>query len=454
MDTGPPARAMTMNWTDIGNECVAHLQALLRLDTRNPPGNEHLAADYLRAPLDAAGIDSVTVGPSPERVSIVARLKGDGSQKPLLLMSHTDVVAVERDKWTQDPFGGQIVDGFIYGRGALDMKSMVAKELQVMLQLKRAGVKLKRDVIFLAAADEETGLGQGAGWIAKHRPELITAEYALNEGGGDHFDLNGVTYYTVQTSEKAIARFKLRAKGRPGHGSIPLADNAVLTLAKALVRIAERPLPIHLSRTTTAYIQKLAAGQAEPMKSALLALLDPSKTDAALAALPADERFKRRLNSIVRNTLSPTILRGGEQANVIPSLAEVTVDGRVIPGISREAFLAEIRGCVGDEVEIEFLQSHPLNKAEFPTDSPLMQTIEAVLADHAPGAHVVPKMLSGATDAGFVAKLGCKVYGFAPLRNLDPAILGTVHGHDERINVESMHWGTRVLYEVVERFCT
>lgn len=443
-----------MNWTDIGAECVGHLQALLRLDTRNPPGNESLAADYLRSVLDAEGIDSVTVGPSPDRASIIARIKGDGSAKPLLLMSHTDVVAVERDKWAQDPFGGQIVDGFIYGRGALDMKSMVAQELQVMLQLKRSGAKLKRDVIFLAAADEETGLGQGAGWIAQHRPELITAEYALNEGGGDHFDLNGVTYYTVQTSEKAIARFKLRAKGSPGHGSVPLADNAVLTLAKALVRIAERPLPIHLSQTTTAHIRNLAAGQAEPLKSALLAVLDPARTDAAIAALPTDDRFKRRLNSVVRNTLSPTILRAGEQANVIPSLAEVTVDGRVIPGISRETFLAEIRDCVGDDVEIEFLKDTPLNKAEFPVDSPLMRTIESVLSDHAPGARVVPKMLSGATDAGFAARLGCKVYGFAPLRNLDPSVLGTVHGHDERINVESMHWGTRVLYDVVERFCT
>ncbi|MEA2709714.1 MAG: hypothetical protein QOF78_2315, partial [Phycisphaerales bacterium] len=194
-----------------GDEVVAHLQALLRLDTRNPPGNEIIAANYLRDVLARDGIDSEIVGPSPDRASIVARLRGDGSEPPLLLMSHTDVVAVERDKWTQDPFGGEIVDGFIYGRGALDMKNMVAMELQTMLLLKRRGVKLKRDVIFMSAADEEVGGRAGAGWVVDNRPELIQAQYALNEGGGNVRVINGVKYYHVQTAEKGVQRFRLRA---------------------------------------------------------------------------------------------------------------------------------------------------------------------------------------------------------------------------------------------------
>src|SRR5688500_1141374 len=217
------------------DEVLRHFQALLRLDTRNPPGNEILAANYLRGVLARDGIDSVTVGRSPDRASLVARLRGDESAPPLLLMSHTDVVAVEREKWTQDPFGGEIVDGFIYGRGALDMKNMVAMELQTMLLLKRRGVRLKRDVIFLAAADEEVGGRQGAGWVVDHHPDLIRAEYALNEGGGNAREVNGTLYYHVQTAEKGIQRFRLRARGSPGHGSETRDDYAVLTLATMLM---------------------------------------------------------------------------------------------------------------------------------------------------------------------------------------------------------------------------
>ena len=253
-----------------GDEVVSHLRALLRLDTRNPPGNENLAADYLRGVLARDDIDNVTVGPSPDRVSIVARLRGDGSAPPLLLMSHTDVVAVERDKWKQDPFGGAIVDGFIYGRGALDMKNMVAMELQTLLLLKRRGVRLKRDVIFLAAADEEVGGRQGAGWVVDHHPELIRAEFALNEGGGNAREVNGTLYYHVQTAEKGIQRFRLRARGSPGHGSVPRDDNAVLTLAATILRLRAHPLPIHLTATTRAYIEGLAAAQPEPLRSQFL----------------------------------------------------------------------------------------------------------------------------------------------------------------------------------------
>src|SRR5687768_13440695 len=181
------------------SEVVEHLRALLRLDTRNPPGNEVLAANYIRDVLARDGIESEIVGPSPDRASLVARLRGDGSQPPLLLMSHTDVVAVERDKWTHNPFGGEIVDGFIYGRGAQDMKNMVAMELVVMLLLKRLNVPLKRDVIFMAAADEEVGGRAGASWVASHYPQLIRAEFALNEGGGNVREINGVPYYHIQT---------------------------------------------------------------------------------------------------------------------------------------------------------------------------------------------------------------------------------------------------------------
>ena len=227
----------SINWQDVGEETITNLRGLLRLDTRNPPGNEIRAAEYLRALLEAEGISGEIVGPSSDRGTFIARLKGDGSEPPLLLMSHTDVVAVEPEKWTHDPFSGDVADGFIYGRGALDMKQMVTMEAMTMLLLKRSGVRLKRDVIFMAAADEEVGGNQGAGWVVANRPELIQAEYALNEGGGSGFEINGQRYYPVQTAEKGTVRFRIRTYGKPGHGSVPHYENPILELAAILDKI-------------------------------------------------------------------------------------------------------------------------------------------------------------------------------------------------------------------------
>jgi acetylornithine deacetylase/succinyl-diaminopimelate desuccinylase-like protein len=462
-----PMRTMIMTqpltqdiFTAAGDEVVGRFQSFLRLDTRNPPGNEILAANYLRDVLARDGIDSEIVGPSPDRASIVARLRGDGdgAEEPLLLMSHTDVVAVEPDKWTQDPFGGRIVDGFVYGRGALDMKNMVAMELQTMLLLKRrlsaGGLRLKRDVIFMAAADEEVGGRAGAGWVVDNRPELIRAAYALNEGGGNVRVINGVRYYHVQTAEKGVQRFRLRARGTPGHASLQRDDNAVLTLAAKLARLRDHRLPLHLSATARAYIEGIAAAQPEPTRGRFLALLDQKQCDAALAALDIPESLKRQLHAITHNTVSATILQAGSQINVIPSVAEAQLDARIVPGQTRESFLRELKQLFGDDAEIEFLSDNGSVALEADVPGPLWRTIEQVLADRAPGSRIVPKMLAGATDAKHVARLGTQVYGFCPELYVGPDERMRVHGHDERMSVESLKWGARTLYEVVERFCT
>ena len=437
-----------------GDEVVRHLQNLLRLDTRNPPGNEALAASYLRDVLARDGIDSVIVGPSPDRASIIARLRGDGSQPPLLLMSHTDVVAVEKEKWTQDPFGGEIVDGFIYGRGALDMKNMVAMELQAMLLLKRRNVRLKRDVIFMAAADEEVGGHAGAGYVVDHHPDLIRAAYALNEGGGNVRVINGVQYYHVQTAEKGVQRFRLRARGKPGHGSLPHNDNAIVNLAQKLAQLRGRRLPMHLSATARAYVEGIAAGQPEPLRSQFLAVLDEKRCADAIAALPIEESLKRQLHAVTHNTVSATILSAGSQINVIPSLAEAQLDGRIVPGQTRESFLRELQEIFGADSEIEFISETGSVALEAEVSGPLWRTINDVLRERAPGCRVVPKMLAGATDAKHVNRLGTQVYGFCPEVFTVPDESSRVHGHDERTAVESMRWGVRTLYEVVERFCT
>lgn len=447
-----PTVSETSGWDQIGDEALEHLRNLLRLDTRNPPGNEIRAAEYLRAALAREGIEGEIVGPSPDRATLVARIRGDGSERPLLLMSHTDVVAVEPDKWSHDPFGAKIADGFVFGRGALDMKHMVTMELQTMLLLKRRGVPLKRDVIFMAAADEEAGGHQGAGWVVKNRPDLIDAEYALNEGGGTGIEINSRRYYTVQTAEKGTARFELRTRGRPGHGSRPHDDNAILKLAEKLLRLRSSRLPVHLTDTTRAYIGGIAAAQPEDVKRQLLAVLDPEHADEAIAALSLDASVKGNLSAIIRNTISPTMLAAGTQINVIPSVAEAALDGRILPGWTPERFRDELVAIFGDDVEIDFLE--PSVPLEADPSGPMLDTIRAVLAERDPEAMVVPAILAGATDAKHVAQLGTRVYGFAPTLYRGPDEGTRIHGHDERIAVDSLKWGARTLYEVVERWAS
>jgi acetylornithine deacetylase/succinyl-diaminopimelate desuccinylase-like protein len=442
----------SIDWQQASQEVVVHLQKLLQLDTRNPPGNEVRAAKYLRDVLAQEGITGEIVGPSPDRGSLVVRLHGDGSAPPLLLMGHTDVVAVEPERWTHAPFSGDIADGYIYGRGALDMKNMVAMELMVMLLLKRHNVPLKRDVIFMASADEETGGQQGAGWIAQHRPELIRAEYALSEGGGDGLEILGKRYYTVEAAEKGTARFLLRTKGTPGHGSVPIHDNAVLKLSTLLNRLATQRTPAHLTHTFQAYIQAIASTQPEETANAFLALLESESTvDDAIDALPVPASMKDELHAMVRNTTAPTVLRAGSQGNVIPSEAEAIIDSRRLPGSTLEQLEAEMRAIFGEEPELEFL--NPDDPLEFDPHSPLFDIIREVVQEHDPEANVLPYMVTGGTDAGHVVPLGTRVYGFEPILYEPGGDGGSrVHGHDERITINALQWGMHVLYDVVSRF--
>lgn len=443
-----------IDWERANQEIVTHLCELLRLDTRNPPGNEGRAAEYLFAILDQAGIAAEIVGPHPDRGSLIARLPGDGSAPPLLLMSHTDVVAVEPDKWTHDPFSGEIADGFIYGRGALDMKNMVSMELMTLLLLKRANVPLKRDVIFMACADEEVSGAYGSGWIAQNCPELIQAEYALSEGGGEGLEILGKRYYTVEAAEKGVSRFRLRTKGRPGHGSVPFQDNAILTLATLISRLNSIRTPAHFTRTFCAYIEAVASTQPPEIAQAFRALLvDEASVDEAIDALPVPLTMKDELHAMVRNTTAPSILRAGSQGNVIPSEAEAIIDSRRLPGCTLEQVEAELRDIFGSDADIEFIS--PEEPLEFDPASPLLDVIREVIQQFDPEATVLPTILTGGTDAGNIVPLGIKVYGFEPIlfeKNGDGT--GRIHGHDERISIQSLQWGMSILYEIVTRFVT
>ena len=441
-------------WDDVRAEVTRLLVGLLRLDTTNPPGNEILAAEYLADVLRADGIEPTVLSSAPGRGNVVARLSGDGSAPPLLLMGHTDVVPAEPDKWQRPPFSGDVVDGVIWGRGATDMKNVVAMELMTLLLIHRLGIPLKRDLIFMATADEEVGGQWGAGWLVDHHPDLIRAEYAINEGGPTAIVFGDKVFFAVSTGEKGAARFRLRAHGAPGHASLPHTNNAVLHLADALSALGRARLPMHVIPTARAHIEMIAA-HLDPTDGAnLRALLsdDPAEQDAAVAALPLPDVSKRRLFAMLHNTVTPTILQAGTKINVIPAEAEARVDARILPGVTIDEFTAELRAILGHDLSIEFYEGPSLG-LESGWDSPLFGLIQDVIGAREPGAVVVPALITGGTDAKSVVRLGTKVLGFVPMRYEGPAMMGLAHNHNERVSVDNMLFGTQVYFDVVRRWC-
>ncbi|MFN8484710.1 MAG: M20/M25/M40 family metallo-hydrolase [Anaerolineae bacterium] len=443
-----------VDWAAVETEVVEMLRGLLRLDTTNPPGNEIIAAEYIADILRANGIEPTVLSSAAGRGNVVARLKGDGSAPPLLLMGHIDVVPAEPDKWRYPPFSGELVDGEIWGRGATDMKNVVAMELMVFLLVKRLGLPLKRDLIFMATADEEVGGSMGAGWLVDTHPELIRAEYAINEGGPTAIVFGDKTFFACSTAEKGTARFTLRARGAPGHASLPHNDNAILKLGAALQRLGATTLPMHVIPTVRAHVEAIAAHLEPQERANLLNVLsdDPAVQAEAIARLPLPDVGKRRLFAATHNTATPTILSAGSKINVIPAEAEALVDGRILPGQTGDGFMAELRAALGDDVELEFHE--PVSPGlEADPSSPLFALIQEVVAAHEPGAVVVPALITGGTDAKSVVRLGTKVLGFVPMRYEGPALSGLAHNHNERVSVANLSFGTRIYFDVVSHWC-
>ncbi|HYN88719.1 MAG TPA: M20/M25/M40 family metallo-hydrolase [Ardenticatenaceae bacterium] len=442
-----------VDWSAARDEAVAYLAALLRIDTTNPPGRERAAADYLAAILAGEGLEPLVLESEPGRAQVVARLHGTGEKPPLLLFSHTDVVPVEPEHWSVPPFGGVVKDGYVWGRGALDMKGIVVMHLLALLLLKRSGLQLARDVIFAATADEERAGIQGMGWLVDHHPELIRAEYGLSEFGGYPVFMAGLRLFVCQTGEKGYCTVRLRVRGQPGHGSIPNDENALTRLAALLADLTPDRLPVHLSATMHAFVDALAQTRPGRDGTLLAAELTSNSRLAALTRLFGDEPAER-LNAMLRNTATPTSLSagGGGFYNVIPSSAEAVLDGRFLPGFDGRRFLEELRAVLGSDVELEILYEG--RAVEFPVGTPLYAAIRRVLAHHEPEAPLVPVLMPGATDAKHVARLGTICYGFAPMRpDAGEPFMRLVHGHDERIGIESLGWGVRVLAELVSEFC-
>jgi acetylornithine deacetylase/succinyl-diaminopimelate desuccinylase-like protein len=442
-----------MDWTAITAEAVRHFKTLLRFDTTNPPGNERPAADYLAGVLGEAGIEHRVLESAPTRASLVARLRGNGKKAPLLLTGHLDVVPVDREHWSHDPFAAEEAAGCIWGRGAIDMKNMVAMSLMTVVLLKRMETKLDRDLIFAAVADEEAGSHGGALFLVENHPELVRAEYVLNEVGGHTLHFGDARFYPIQVSEKGICWFELVAHGDPGHGSMPHDNNAVVKLARAIDALGRVKLPQHNTPVVEHFLRELAKRSGFPNDRIIPLLLRPAMSSTLLETLGKKNPDQAMgINAMLRNTVSPTMLAGGSKVNVIPSRASVRVDGRIIPGLTKEDFLREIRRAVGDEVAINVFDHH--DGTTFDSKTELYETICKVLAQHDEDAVPVPYMIPGFTDSFAYGRLGGTCYGFSPVKlPKDLNFTRMYHGHDERIPIDGFAWGLKVLFEVVERFC-
>lgn len=446
-----------LNWEALVHEAKRHLQELLRCNTTNPPGNEERAAAYLRTQLETEGLESRLIEPAPGRVSVWARLPGNGTVRPVLLVSHTDVVPVEVDHWHTDPFGGDERDGFIYGRGAVDMKDMLAMELTLFLHFARraraTGQPLGRDLLLLSVADEEVGGRHGMAWIVDHLPELVDAEYALNEGGGMGVDIGKQRLYLCEMAQKGAMHITLRAEGTPGHASIPHGDNAIARLARALIRITSAPLPMHVIPTTRRFLHLLASTQSQPRRSLLLQVMNPVLSERVLARFP-DQNTANALRAMLHSTASPTLLQAGTARNVLPTEATAHMDCRIIPGQTVETLTAELRRRIRDpRVAVEagtFTPGYELH----PTA--LFSAIEHAITAQEPGALVAPYLFPAVSDSRFLAPRGITAYGFVPHRPEPsvPPIQALAHGHDERVSVANLEFGLKVLYAVIEELST
>ncbi len=436
----------SVDWQAAGQEAVATLQQLIQFDTTNPPGNERPAADYLQQRLAEDGISSEILESAPGRANLVARLKGDGSASPLLLLGHTDVVYADPAEWTHPPFGGEIHDGYIWGRGALDMKDLVTMELMTVLLIKRHDIPLKRDIIFLAVADEESMGHYGAHWMLENHRDKIDAEYVINEGGRGII-LNGTECYLVSTGEKGYSDLRLRAEGTAGHSAMPRGMNPVVAMSRALAAIDDYQPPYRVVQSVQEMVRRLrshlplpAGADVDENAGELLA--------SVFAELP--DEIGGMLQFALRNVFSPTMVNAGQKENVIPNEATANLNTRTLPGVTREELLQTIRNVVGEHVSIEVKEFHP--GTESPSDTSLFEAIEAVINEATPDSVVAPYLLPATTDSRFFRNHGITAYGFDPVLT-PPELAQTIHGKDERIAIEDLHRGTERLFQVVTRIC-
>ena len=446
--TTASAQTPSADQARISEETMRHFQAILRLDTSNPPGNEKLVVDYLKSVLDREGIETKLFALDPQRPNLVARLRGSGKKRPVLIMGHTDVVKVDPAKWVHPPFSATREGGYVYGRGTVDDKDNVVAGLMIMLELKRQKVALDRDVIFLAEAGEEASTKWGIQFMVDNHWSEIDAEYCFAEGGSVTRTDGKVRFVSIQTSEKIPYRVTLTARGPAGHGSVPLRTNAIFHLAQAVAKVASWQTPMRLNQTTSAYFERLAKISTAEEAKRYLGLTDPQQSAGIQEYLAVNEP---RHNSMLRTSISPNMFNGGYQVNVIPSEAKAILDVRALSDEKIERLMDEIRGVINDPAITVSMDQQSTRPVARPSriDSEAFQVLEAAATRHY-NAVTLPTMSTGATDMAYLRAKGVESYGVGPLIDSEDGPRGFgAHSDQERILEEALHKFVRFHWEIV-----
>jgi acetylornithine deacetylase/succinyl-diaminopimelate desuccinylase-like protein len=424
------------------DETVELLQGLIRLDTVNPPGNETLAAELLRTYLEPSGVECAFYARAPERANLVARIPGRGEGPRLLLLSHTDTVLAEPSEWRVDPWSGELRDGHVWGRGALDMKGHVAAAAVAVASLSREGFRPGGDLIFAACADEEVGEGEqfGLAWLCERHPEAIEAEYAINEGAGDRVSLDGRAVYLCSTAEKRSAPLLLSVLGRSGHASMPgIADNALVRAGGLLTRLGESQPPLVYGPETAAFVEAVLGEVPRPEEA-----LDRVREASVFAA--------EILEPLLSLTLSPTMIEASRKRNVVPGRCEVTIDCRLLPGQTESEAEAVVRQILGPG-EYDLAWGDGYGGTRSPRDAVLWDAVASFVSGIEPDATVAPVCVAGFTDSHYVReRFGTVAYGFFPARTMAPELAARlIHSADERIAVDDLELGAEFLRHVARR---
>jgi acetylornithine deacetylase/succinyl-diaminopimelate desuccinylase-like protein len=427
---------------------VELLQRLIQFDTTNPPGNEAECISFIKDLLDDAGIEATILAQAQERPNLIARLPGQGNASPLLLYGHVDVVTTENQKWQHPPFEGKVADGFLWGRGALDMKGGVAMMLAAFLRAKAENLKLPGDVILTIVGDEEMLGGLGAKFLVENHAELFDGvRYAIGEFGGFSFYIGKRRFYPIMVAEKQACWMKATVRGPGGHGSLPVRGGAMARLSKLLQQLDKHRLPVHITPTVQIMFKTMASALGGLTGLMLGQLTNPTLTNSVLNLLGERGRV---FDPVLHNTVSPTVLHGSDKINVIPSELFVGLDGRLLPGYRPDDLIAELRDIVGNDVEFEIFHYQP-GPAE--PDMGLFGTLADILRKADPDGVPVPLLLTATTDGRLFSRLGIQTYGFLPMRlPEDFNFTQTIHAADERIPVEAVSFGTNAIYELLQAF--
>jgi acetylornithine deacetylase/succinyl-diaminopimelate desuccinylase-like protein len=426
---------------------VELLRQLIRFDTTNPPGNEGACIEFLRDVLEEAGLETEVYAKEPDRPNLVTRLAGSGSGEPLLLYGHVDVVTTAGQRWQRPPFGGDLVDGYVWGRGALDMKGGVAMLVSAFLRARSEGLQPRGDLILAVLSDEEAGGDAGARFLVEDHAHLFEGvRFALGEFGGFSYEIAGKRFYPIQIAEKQICWLKGTIRGAGGHGALINRGGTMARLARFLDDLDRKPLPVHVTPVAREFLERVAAELPRAQRIGVEALLKPRLTGGALKILGARAR---RFEPMLRNTVSATIIRAGSKINVVPSEIELELDGRALPGFGPDDLIGELRDVVGEDIEIELVRHDP-GPAE--PDLTLFGQLADVLRELDPEGIPLPLLQVGVTDGRFFSRLGIQTYGFLPMRLApDFEFLSLIHAADERIPAEAVDFGTDAIYRALQR---